>query len=1044
MDAIQKFQNLLYELFQFETSDLDFGIYRILNYKQDQIKKFIEEDLKSKVESAFARYKDERLSNISLRLGEEKEKIVQSLGKEAFTPTGELKEQFKNTPLGKEYLSIKEQKDEVEAIDDIKLQVFNDLYSFFSRFYEEGDFVPQYRYSIKGHKYAIPYDGEEVKLYWANNGQYYTKTGVLFRDYTFKADDYKVIFRVVSAKEELSSNKATKQRFFTLDDENPVEVIPSHITVEEKNKEDNKALIIRFQYRELTEKEVKSYQVEGGSNTSKQEKINQRSYEEILKRIKDIELKVRLSKEYKHEKPLLFYHLSKFSAKNTKDYFIHKDLKKFLSEQLDYFIKAEVLSVETLEKERFLDKHITRARVVREIGEEIIGFLSQIEDFQKRLWEKKKFVLKTEYVITTDRVPEEFYKEIWNNEKQKREWKDLGFDIPKIKEELKTKTLPIDTKYFSVDFKEKLLEKITENDDLDGLLDGLLIKSENWQALNLILEKYKEKVKTVYIDPPYNTGNDDFLYKDKYQHSSWLSMMESRLSLAKKLMNPKGIIFISLGDLNPQEGESYRLQALLKEIFEKRYGNLIWKKRGGIGSFSEKDLTENHEYITVNGRGDSFIYNNILSEKKAKEYKYKDERGDFRWMDLIGPSQQTKERRPNLNYGILYDVSKDKIVGFEYFHKGFKKREFFDKESSGNIFPIWQEGKATWLISRGILEEYYKKGLIGISHENNKYKVKIKNYLYKLDGTINGNVLKSILSDNGVKIGMNIEATKQLRNLFPSLDTDSLNPKPNSLLKFLVYVTCIKKEVVLDFFAGSGTTAHAVMELNKEDGGKRKYILVEMANYFDTVIIPRLKKVCYSFNWKDGEPQSEDGTNQFFKYQILEQYEDTLDNIELRENKQAQLKFGDDYILKYFLDYETRENPSLLNIEHLKNPFKYKLKVNLEEVGEPKEIVVDIPETFNYLLGLKVKKIKVRNNGRKYLFILGEKEEKDIAVIWREYEDKWGDEDFKKDKEIIIREIETWRPHIVYVNGQSVLTPKLGEHRAEIRYIEPEFKTLMR
>ncbi|MCD5400977.1 site-specific DNA-methyltransferase, partial [candidate division NPL-UPA2 bacterium] len=373
MEAIQKFQDLLKELFQFETSDLDFGIYRILNYKRGQIEKFIQEDLVNKVESAFAKHKVERLSNISQRFKEAKEKIIQSLGKEAFAPTGELKEQFKDTPLGRDYLSIRAQKDEVEVIDEIKLQVFNDLYSFFSRFYEEGDFVPQYRYSIKGHKYAIPYSGEEVKLYWANNEQYYTKTGLLFRDYTFKANHCRIIFRVVSAREELGSKKATRERFFTLDDENPLERI------------DDKTLIICFQYRELTEEEVKNYQVEGGSNTSKQEKINRKTCEEVLNEVKDIELKARLGKDYRNEKSLLLYQLSRFAAKNTKDYFIHKNLKKFLSEQLDYFIKAEVLSIETLEKERFLDKHITRAKVVREIGEDIIDFLSQIEDFQKRL-----------------------------------------------------------------------------------------------------------------------------------------------------------------------------------------------------------------------------------------------------------------------------------------------------------------------------------------------------------------------------------------------------------------------------------------------------------------------------------------------------------------------------------------------------------------------------------------------------------------------------------------------------------------------------------
>jgi adenine-specific DNA-methyltransferase len=118
--------------------------------------------------------------------------------------------------------------------------------------------------------------------------------------------------------------------------------------------------------------------------------------------------------------------------------------------------------------------------------------------------------------------------------------------------------------------------------------------------------------------------------------------------------------------------------------------------------------------------------------------------------------------------------------------------------------------------------------------------------------------------------------------------------------------------------------------------------------------------------------------------------------------------------------------------------------VNLSEVGEPKETVVDIPETFNYLIGLKVKKLKVRrNNSRKYLFVLGEKEGKNIAVIWREYNDNWNDNDFKEDKEFIMKELELWMSHVVYVNGQSILTPNFGSFTSEIRYIEPEFKRLM-
>ncbi|MFN3975893.1 MAG: site-specific DNA-methyltransferase, partial [Aquificaceae bacterium] len=527
---LEKFQDLLKKLFQFESSDLDFGIYRILNYKRERIEKFIKEDLKNKVEEAFKKHKDERLSNVKEEYERIKETIIQNFGENAFTPTGDLKEEFKNTPLGRRFLEIRERKEEVEAIEEIKLQVFNDLYNFFSRYYEDGDFVPQYRYSIKGHRYAIPYNGEEIKLYWANADQYYIKTGLLFRDYTFKAGDYNVVFRIIFAEQELGSNKEKKGRFFILDDNNPIE-------------HNNNTLIICFQYRELNEKDkiVDAYRKKFSKEKNKeeeseqkkgikQEKLNIILEEEILSKIDDEKLKTLLQREHKKDKEnksvsLLLYHINRFTAKNTRDYFIHKNLKKFLSEQLDYFIKSEVLDIETLERERFLDKHITRAKVVREIGEAIIDFLSQIEDFQKRLWEKKKFVLKTEYVITLDKIVEyagesflnEILDEILKNKEQLKEWEELGFGEIKGKEDLilkngligkEYKKLPIDTRYFSPEFKERLLERLTERYDLDDILDGLLIKSENWQALNTILGKYREKVQTIYIDPPFNKEQD--------------------------------------------------------------------------------------------------------------------------------------------------------------------------------------------------------------------------------------------------------------------------------------------------------------------------------------------------------------------------------------------------------------------------------------------------------------------------------------------------------------------------------------------------------
>ena len=726
----------------------------------------------------------------------------------------------------------------------------------------------------------------------------------------------------------------------------------------------------------MSEKEVESYEVEGGSNTSKQEKINQSICDEILKQVKNLELKASLGKDYRNEKSLLRYQISRFTAKNTKDYFIHKDLKKFLSEQLDYFIKAEVLSIETLEKERFLDKHITRAKVVREIGEQIIDFISQIEDFQKRLWEKKKLVLKTDYVITTDRVPEEFHNEIWKSKEQKKEWQELGFELPKTKEELKEKKLPIDTKHFSSEFKERLLERITEKEDLDDLLDGLLIKSENWQALNLILGKYKEKVQTIYIDPPFNKEQDaDYLYNVKYKDSTWVSCLENRLCIAKNILNDKGSIFVRC-DYN---GNMY-VRMLMNEVFgEENFRNEIIISRTRAKQEVENQFVQQTESLFFYSKDDKLLLKTI--ERRREE----------EWLPLLHfPRADEKPRS---------------VLGKEFYPPKGRR----------------------WALSQERIDKFVEMGKIRIN-ETLEY---IDCYGRKVKG------VPELLYDFEI-VGnewLDIPGYSQ-REHFPTENSEIL-------LKRVIESTSNEGNLVMDFFLGSGTTTAVAHKL------KRKWIGVEMGEHFWTVVLPRMKKVlAYDKSGISKEKDVKEKYNEktaggFFKYQILEQYEDTLDNIELKENKKAFELFKDDYLLKYFLDYETRENPNLLSIDKLRNPFSYKLKVNLEEVGEPQQMVVDIPETSNYLLGLKLKKFKTRNNKRKYLFILGEKEGKNIAVVWRDYEENWTDEDLRKDKEFIIEELQPWKPHIVYINGQSVLTPKLGEQTVEIRNIEPEFQRLM-
>jgi len=1029
----QKLKDKLKELFQFDSSELDFGIYRIMNYKRKEIEDFIENDLIIAVEKEFEKYRKQNQKELLEKIEEKKKeirKLEEELG-EKILKNEEIEEKYKDSPFAKEYLELKKQTEDIDITESIRAQTFNDLYNFFSRYYEDGDFISKRRYSSKRNKYAIPYNGEEVKLYWANFDQYYIKTGEVFKDYVFTQKGWRFIFKTTLAEVEAGNVKGERRYFFLSPNES--------IDIEDST------CLIKFDYRPLIEQDFTEYPIKTKAGALKKTGISQDDINAILKDkiINSVNLPEpkKLLLEKQEGKTILEKNLYKFARKITSDFFIHKDLKNFLERELDYFIKTEVLDINNLEteKERYFDRHITRAKVVKNIGKKIIEFLSQIEDFQKMLWEKKKVVLKTDYIITIDRIPEEFYPEIMNNKVQLKEWEELGFGEINKKEDLmakkdlfstKYKKLPVDTKYFNQDFKERLLEKLTKKDNLDDLIDGILIKSENWQALNLLLEKYKEKVKCIYIDPPYNTGNDEFLYKDKYQHSSWLSMMDERLRLSKDILKNDGVIFVSISNNANYYNESYKLGIILETIFDKRFADLIWKRRGGTGSYTISDITEIHEYIYSWGNSKSEIFKNIINSGKVENYKYKDQKGKFKWHDLV-IHQYTKGQRPNLFYGVVYNFKK-KVLDF------YKDERNFNKNEEIVIYPS-VNGNSVYTMTKKSMQEVYERGDISVLQEGKEYKIKIKKYLFNNRDIIDGDVLKSILNENALdyKIGGTSAATKELKNLFNSKVYDT--PKPTDLIKLLIYISTLKKDrnnFICDFFAGSGTTAHSVMKLNKEDNGRRKYILIEMADYFNTLIIPRLKKVCYSFNWKDGKPQDDDGISQMIKYQYLEQYEDTLHNIEFPQEEKGQkiLEFLPEeekskYLIKYMLQFETEGSSSLLDLKQFANPFEYKLKVISGNKAE--EIVnVDLVETFNYLIGLRINKYRyLTDNGRKYVFVLGERNYKKVAVVWR----STVDINLKEDKEIISKIINDFKPEEIYINGDSLVK--------NYKPIESEFKS---
>ncbi|WP_390884449.1 DNA methyltransferase [Haemophilus pittmaniae] len=324
--------------------------------------------------------------------------------------------------------------------------------------------------------------------------------------------------------------------------------------------------------------------------------------------------------------------------------------------------------------------------------------------------------------------------------------------------------------------------------------------------------------------------------------------------------------------------------------------------------------------------------------------------------------------------------------------------------------------------------------------------------------------LKSILSNRKYKgviqnkeeiVELDFKTTSAgtlLKNFFSKED---VFPAPKNIKFIQTLATLIddKTQIILDYFAGSGTTAHAVINLNREDNGNRKYILVEQGEYFDSVLKPRVQKVIFAKEWKDGKPQFDNetfgGVSQIVKVLKLESYEDTLNNLELKQpvsdlfaqNEALQ----NDYLLHYMLDVESRD--SLLNTQHFTKPFDYQLNIATTSAGAYEAKTIDLVETFNYLIGLRVSEINdKRENGLVMVQGINTSGEKTL-VIWRDCEKYDYD---KLNRYLDSRDINPQDSEfeVVYINGDhnvpTVFTDSDDSVKTlKVRSIEAEFLSRM-
>lgn len=890
-------------------------------------------------------------------------------------------------------------------ITALENEVYSHLTTFFSRYYDEGDFVSKRRY--KDNTYAIPYNGEEVKLYWANADQYYIKTSEYFKNYTFRLADHRAVhFVLKEATTEQNNNKAqnNQERRFALYEEEgepTVEVIDGELN-------------IYFTY-ELMPKATKQKDL-NSSAIEKLKSVIPSEWEALVQPVSNTDSRLLIEK-----------HLTDYTAKNSFDYFIHKDLGGFLRRELDFYIKNEVMHLDDLDTAH-IQAQLSTVKAIKGVGDKIIRMLASIEDFQKKLWLKKKFVVQTDYCITLDRVPETLYAEICANEEQRKEWVRL-FAIDEIEGNLTTEGysepltekfleenpfLVLDTHLFSIEFKHKLIASF---DSLDNQCNGLLINSENFQALQLMQEKYNNRIDAIITDPPYNTGDDDFLYKDNYADSSWISLIDDRLKLSKHLLKNNSWISININDI-----ELYNLVKLLTDQEWDNINQICVKMSHLSGmkmSHIDKKIPKIKEQIVTASKGKDISLNPIYEpcdwDDAFERYKS--------WMEFNNsedPSDWTKTTVRNKAAELGIDVrDKSKFDEFRIANAS----NIFRTAVDDAVADTPRDGKIRKIISAQGLQKYILNG------EDVLF---ASSYMKNIDGKLMPVQPKGdIWTDIGIN-NVHNEGGVQLPN----------GKKPVKLFERLINMLTNERDYILDIFAGSSTIVHACLNCNRNN----KYIAIQSDySYFNDKTLRRAKNVVYSSEWKLDKPISRKGISQCFKYIRLEQYEDTLNNLVLKEesnlfNSAGNQGFKESYMLGYMMDTEARG--SLFNLEWFVNPFAMTLKTTKD--NELVETPVDMVETFNFLIGLHVETEHWHNDGNICVVegVTHRNNEKAL-VIWRNCEvvDNQALNRFfeKMDYSTLARDFD-----VIYVNGDNTL-PNLrrDEDRWKVVLIEEEFKNRM-
>lgn len=718
----------------------------------------------------------------------------------------------------------------LKEFPEFRKELFDKLYSFFKRYFSESGSIYFRHTPLHERVYEKVYtDREDVVLFNKTHALYYVKTDIQPKSMGVEIEGGNFFFDV----SKLQHRKAWEKREL----------------IYELKKVQNGKIIFRVLHSERGRK-TKVREILRGLRKSGMKSMDEETLEGAFR---------------------------VFEKQNVVDYFISKNAKNFLKEQFDLWFYQYLFSDET----RFTEKRIKQLKALQEISYKIIDFISQFEDELLRIWRKPKFVLKSNYVITLGRITEKeggmkVMRKILKHDDfdtQLEEWKALGIlneDFKKkeiLRDTLEGKSLssefqylPVDTKYF----KDLEIEILALFDNLDKCLDGWLIKSENWQALNTIMPKFKEKVHLIYIDPPFNTGNNEFtMYINRFLDTAWITMMENRLRLARDILSKFGSINVKC-DYN---GNMY-IRMLMDGLFGKDNfrSEVVWKRFTGT-KIQYKHFAIVTDIVYCYSCGQDWIYKQQFHDY-SKDYiekfvKYEDKKGRY----LLRNFYSMGDGPP---------------------------RKFFVK----SITP--PKGHH-WRYSQEKIDQLVKEGKIVL---DSKGFPKLKMYLHEMKGVPYSNLLTEMHVVQG--------SSKE----FWGFSTQN----PEKLIELFVLSSSNENDLIMDFFLGAGTTGAVAHKLN------RKWIGVEMGEHFYTIVLPRIKEVLAGkgnhepcgiskeVKWQGGG---------FVKYYELEQYEDTLRKVRYEEADFFQ-KPGEDPFSQYIF-FKDKKLLDVLEIDYKNNKVKVDL-----------------------------------------------------------------------------------------------------------------------